>query len=121
MRKGDYYIIADHLRTIIFALADGAKIEQRGRGYILKKLLKRVCLISYFFGLTLDNLLLVSKKIIAVNNFYVHLKENEDSILSQIKEEIEKENNFIAKSTKKIDDYCAKNPQRMVASDIIFL
>src|SRR6266536_504691 len=37
-QKGNYYIIADHLRTTIFAVADGAVFEPKGRGYILKKI-----------------------------------------------------------------------------------
>ena len=35
-QKGNYYIIADHLRTTIFALANGATFEPKGRGYIPK-------------------------------------------------------------------------------------
>src|SRR3954468_21553078 len=90
-QKGNYYIIADHLRTTIFALADGAVIEPKGRGYILKKLIKRSCLIAYFLNLSPGDLLSVSKKIIEVNSdYYSHLKVQEIKLLATIDEEVVK-------------------------------
>ena len=37
----EYKIIADHIRAITFALADGAFFENVGRGYVLRRLLRR--------------------------------------------------------------------------------
>lgn len=37
----EYKIIADHIRAIVFALADGASFENTGRGYVLRRLLRR--------------------------------------------------------------------------------
>jgi len=37
----EFKIIADHIRAITFALADGACFENTGRGYILRRLLRR--------------------------------------------------------------------------------
>ena len=37
----EYKIIADHIRAITFALADGAAFENIGRGYVLRRLLRR--------------------------------------------------------------------------------
>ena len=37
----EYKIIADHIRAIVFALADGAIFENVGRGYVLRRLLRR--------------------------------------------------------------------------------
>ncbi len=37
----EYKIIADHIRSLVFALADGAYFENTGRGYVLRRLLRR--------------------------------------------------------------------------------
>ncbi len=45
----EYKIIADHIRAITFAIADGAGFENIGRGYVLRRLLRR----SVRFGKTI--------------------------------------------------------------------
>jgi alanyl-tRNA synthetase len=73
-QKGNYYIIADHLRTTIFALADGAKFGPKGRGYILKKLVKKATLLGYLLHLSSEHLQKISEKLIEVNSsYYQHL------------------------------------------------
>ena len=119
-QKGNYYIIADHLRTTIFALADGAKFEPKGRGYILKKLIKKTVLLTYFLNLCTSDLLLISQKIIEVNgNFHSHLNKN--SIIESLKKEIGKEWKLIQSAQQKIIKYCSKNPQKLVPAQEVFL
>jgi len=116
-QKGNYYIIADHLRTTIFALADGAVFEPKGRGYILKKLVKRATLLAYLLDLNSEQLQKISEKLIEVNStYYQHLKKKEDWIIGELKKEIDKSREFINKSTQEL----GKNYNPKVTAKEIF-
>ncbi|WP_416322640.1 alanine--tRNA ligase [Mycoplasmopsis felis] len=45
-----FKVIADHMRTVVNAIADGAKPSNVGRGYILRRLIRR----SVYFGMMLN-------------------------------------------------------------------
>jgi alanyl-tRNA synthetase len=101
--KGDYYIIADHLRTTLFALADGAIFEPKGRGYILRKLVKRATLLAYLLGLTSSELEKISEKLIEVNSVhYPRLLQKKSLLINELKKQIEKEINLIKQANQKL-------------------
>jgi len=116
--KGDYYVMADHLRTTIFALADGAVFEPKGRGYILKKLVKKATLLTHFLNLNGENLQKIIELLIKVNcSYYSHLREKKELIISELKKEIDKNFNFVDKSVEKLNSYYSPG---ITAEDIFF-
>jgi len=117
-KKSNFYIITDHLRTTIFALADGATFESKGRGYILRKLIKKVVLLSYSFHLTIEDLIKVSEKLIEINSSYYHQLEKKNFlIIDKIKKEINKSLKLINDSIEKLNKYYSPT---ITAQDIFF-
>ena len=72
----EFKVIADHIRALTFALADGATFENFGRGYILRRLLRRSVRMGRKLGL---NGLFIYKLVDAVvqnmGDIYPYLKE----------------------------------------------
>lgn len=114
----DYYIIADHMRTAIFCLADGANFGPKGTGYILRKLVKRAVWLSYIHKISKEDLQKISQKIIEINSeYYKHLVNS--FINNELTKEIDKQLLFIKKSFQKLENYCLLN-KKITAQTVFF-
>ncbi len=51
-KQRSFKIVADHIRTLTFALSDGASFSNEGRGYVLRRLLRRGVLHCQKLGIT---------------------------------------------------------------------
>ena len=89
--KGDdvqFKIIADHIRTITFAIGDGALPSNMGRGYVIRRLLRRAVVAGKKLGIDepfLAQLVPTVGKI--MEDYYPEVLQNADYIASVIKSE----------------------------------
>ncbi len=84
----EYKVIADHIRAITFALADGACFENVGRGYVLRRLLRRSVRFGKQLGLECPFMYkIVSDVVDVMKNAYPYLVEKRPIIEALVLEE----------------------------------
>ena len=117
-------VLADHCRSTSFLLADGALPSNDGRGYVLRRIMRRA--IRYGRKLSKDKSFLspMSEQLILhMQDFYPELKARKDLILNTIQEE---ENRFLQTldhgSAILNDEIMSikKNKQTVVSGDTLF-
>ena len=86
-----FRVIADHIRTITFALADGAMFSNEGRGYVLRRLLRRAARYGKVLGVEKPFLYsLVPTVSQIMKAYYPYLLDKQDFVMKTIKGEEEK-------------------------------
>ena len=84
----EFKIIADHIRAITFALADGACFENIGRGYVLRRLLRRSVRFGKAIGLECPFLYkIVSDVVDVMKDAYPYLIERRAEVETLVLEE----------------------------------
>ncbi|MEZ0180102.1 alanine--tRNA ligase ['Camptotheca acuminata' phytoplasma] len=100
-KKEFFKIIADHIKTLVFGLGDGVIFSNIGRGYILKKILRRAFFQGQKLNLTAPFLFqLVSVVIDLMEEFYPYLRNKQTIIENMIKKEEDKFLFHLEKSAK---------------------
>ena len=83
-----YRVIADHIRTCTFALADGETFSNEGRGYVLRRLLRRAMRYGQKLGLFEPFLYkLVDTVVSIMKPYYPYLVGKEESLKKTIENE----------------------------------
>lgn len=111
-------VVADHIRTLSFAIADGAFPSNEGRGYVLRRILRRASRFTRNLGFHEPIIFkLVPTLISIMGDFFTELKLNQSIIERVIHAE---EENFIQtldRGIEKFEDIVAK--QKSIGSNII--
>ncbi|GGG84018.1 alanine--tRNA ligase [Staphylococcus pragensis] len=86
-----FKVIADHIRTIAFAISDGALPSNEGRGYVLRRLLRRAVRFSQSLGIN-EPFMFKLVDIVAeiMEPYYPNVKEKAEFIQRVVKSEEER-------------------------------
>lgn len=88
--RAAFHVLADHIRSTSFLIADGCAPSNEGRGYVLRKIIRRAALFQQ--KLTADNIFpsLVPTLVATMGSIYPELQEQEKNIIKVLTSEIEK-------------------------------
>ncbi len=90
-QSASYRVIADHLRSVSFLLAQGVNFDKEGRGYVLRRIMRRAIRHGYLLGLREPFMYkLVDALVANMGGHYAYLATTSDSIKSAMRLEEER-------------------------------
>ncbi|SFV90299.1 Alanyl-tRNA synthetase [hydrothermal vent metagenome] len=89
--SASYRVIADHLRSVSFLLAQGVNFDKEGRGYVLRRIMRRAIRHGYLLGLREPFMYRLVDDLVAVmGGHYGYLETKSEAIKTSMKLEEER-------------------------------
>lgn len=120
--KMAYRVIADHIRTVTFALSDGAAFSNEGRGYVLRRVLRRA--VRYGIKLGIEGSFmyrLVSVVAENMKDYYPYLLEKVDFVSRLVKTEEESFHKTLANGENLLNDELKRHADtKVLPGNVVF-
>lgn len=117
-----FKVIADHVRTVTFAVADGALLSNEGRGYVLRRLLRRA--VRYGKNLGIDRAFmyeLVPVVADIMKDYYPYVCDKIELVQKVIKSEEERFRQTLADGEKILTELMAKTENKIISGKDAFM
>ena len=116
-----YRVIADHIRTIVFALSDGALFSNESRGYVLRRILRRAVRYGKKLGIK-DNFLYQLVPIVAqtMQQFYPELLNNVEIISNLVQQEEDRFNLTLHEGEHLLSEFIKATKGKEISGEIVF-
>ena len=113
-----YRVIADHIRSVTFALADGAVFSNDGRGYVLRRLVRRASRYASSLGLN-TGILSELVEVVASNmsHFYPYLLNEKDRVKKMVLSEEVKFAKTLKLGESKLNEFLEKSSNVLSGED----
>ena len=120
--KMAYRVIADHIRTVTFAISDGATFSNEGRGYVLRRVLRRA--VRYGIKLGIEGSFMYKlPQVVAdvMEAYYPYLQEKVDLVSKQVKTEEESFQATLANGENLLNDELARHAaEKKLPGEVVF-
>lgn len=114
-------VITDHIRSTTFMIADGVMPSNEGRGYVLRRLLRRAARHGRLLGINKPFLSEVCKTVIKENEkAYPELQEKQDFIVKLIKTEEENFSRTIDQGLELLNNIIKKSSSNILSGEEAF-
>lgn len=107
--KAAFHVLADHIRASTFLIADGCSPSNEGRGYVLRKIIRRAALFSKKLTDAVIFPELVHTVVEQMGGIYPELITSQQMIVAILSSEIEKFAANLIHGQAILDDYFARN------------
>jgi len=115
-------VIADHIRCLCFALADGGFPSNEGRGYVLRRILRRAARHGRLLGFAEPFLhTLVGTVMSLMAHHFTELEGKEDFIKMVIKAEEERFNKTLGTGLEIFKEICSKLQSKVISGADVFM
>jgi alanyl-tRNA synthetase len=110
-------IVADHLRAATFVIADGVTPSNEGRGYVLRRLIRRAAIHGRKMGLTARVSAGVSVAVSMFKDHYPELSQNEKRITEVVQAESDRFNKTLEQGMEQFEKIAAQHPKTIPGVD----
>ena len=117
-----FKVIADHIRTLTFAISDGAILSNEGRGYVLRRILRRACKHAKKIGIHRPFLYEIVDVVVDVmKSFYPYIESKKEIVKKIIKQEEEKFLETLNGGEKRISEIVKSGVKEISGADAFML
>ena len=113
-------VITDHIRSTVFMLGDGVMPSNEGRGYVLRRLLRRAARHGRLLGINEPVLYKAVETVINENPAYPELSEKRDLIIKVIKTEEESFGRTLDQGFALLDEIIKKTSVNRISGEDAF-
>jgi alanyl-tRNA synthetase len=113
-----FRVIADHIRALSFAVADGQLPSNTGAGYVLRRILRRAVRYGYTFLNLTEAFMFKLVKPLAIKfaDVFPELQDQQDFVAKVIKEEEISFYRTLTTGLIKLDEYLSKNKEEIAGA-----
>ena len=121
-RGTSHRVIADHIRALTFAISDGGMPSNEGRGYVLRRILRRAVRHGHLLNMKESFLYnLVDVVVNLMGDHFSELKDKQTHVKMIIKAEEERFNETLENGLKKFKEIITKTKNEISGSDVFTL
>jgi alanyl-tRNA synthetase len=110
-------IVADHLRAATFVISDGVIPSNEGRGYVLRRLIRRAAIHGQKMGLTAKLSTGVGVAVSMYKDHYPELHQNEKRIADVVQEESDRFNRTLEQGMEQFEKIAGQHPTAIPGAD----
>lgn len=117
----EFKVIADHIRTLVFAISDGATFENYGRGYVLRRILRRAVRMGRKLNINSNFMTeLVEITIDTYKEIYPEIVSNKSLIKDLITKEEELFHKTLLSGEKRLEEIFATSDSKIISGENVF-